>query len=55
MFMLDSLGLTADFTQEDLKQAYKRKAMEYHPDRGGSQRKFEQVTTAYTELRKLTA
>lgn len=53
--LLKVLDLELGFTPKQLKETYKRKAMQHHPDRGGSERKFEQVTTAYTELRKLIA
>lgn len=37
-------------TQEDLRAARKLRALETHPDRGGSVAAFEEVTTAYETL-----
>jgi len=40
------LGLTGTPTEEDIKKAYKRKAIENHPDRGGDPSKMVQVNVA---------
>ena len=37
---LTALGLRLPCTEEDVKQAYRRLAEQYHPDRGGDRRKF---------------
>jgi hypothetical protein len=51
---VDSLrmfGLNANYTIEELKSAYKRMAMETHPDRpGGNTEKFQLVTQCYMSL-----
>lgn len=53
------LGLKPGFTKHDLKKAYKRESMKYHPDRGGTQPdhikklmelKFKEVASAYNYL-----
>lgn len=44
-------GLTPDYTLDELKHTYKRKALEVHPDRpGGDPDKFRLVTKCYLEL-----
>jgi len=44
------LGVTKNFTLEELKDKYKRVAKKVHPDRGGSQQLFNLVTLAYKKL-----
>jgi hypothetical protein len=45
------LGLNPNYTIEELKAAYKRMAMETHPDRpGGNTEKFQLVTQCYMSL-----
>lgn len=46
----DLLGVDRAATQEDIKKAYRRKAMEHHPDRGGDEKAFKQVQEAYDTL-----
>jgi curved DNA-binding protein CbpA len=41
------LGLNRNFTMEQLKKAYKVKALETHPDRGGNDVLFSEVTKSY--------
>jgi hypothetical protein len=40
------LGLQAGATKEELMAAYRRLAMEHHPDRGGNPAKFREATDA---------
>jgi hypothetical protein len=44
------LGLQAPCTAEDIKTAYRRRAFEVHPDRGGSPGDFQAVEAAYRQL-----
>lgn len=48
------LGLSQDATQEEIKTAFRREAMKWHPDRAGhssaSKEKFQQITHAYKIL-----
>jgi hypothetical protein len=44
------LNLPWPFTIEQLKKAYHAKAMETHPDRGGSAAAFNSINKAYEEL-----
>ena len=44
------LGLRAPCTVEDIKAAYRRRALEVHPDRGGTPTEFQAVEAAYRRL-----
>ncbi len=44
------LGVTETATQDDIKKAYKKLAMKYHPDRGGDTKKFQEISQAYDTL-----
>jgi len=46
----DLLGVDRAATQEDIKKAYRRKAMEHHPDRGGDEKSFKELQEAYETL-----
>src|SRR3972149_2308614 len=49
------LGVSRDASEADVKKAYRRLAMEYHPDRNNGDRsaeeKFKEITEAYDVLR----
>ena len=51
----DVLGVSKDATEDDLKKAYRRLAMEHHPDRNNgdkrAEERFKEVTEAYEVLR----
>jgi curved DNA-binding protein CbpA len=46
------LGIPKNFDENTLKKAYLKMAMKTHPDRGGTQEQFQQVSIAYTVLLK---
>ncbi len=46
------LGVSKNFTLDQLKEAYKKLALQVHPDRGGTEYMFKLVTTCYKELVK---
>lgn len=49
--MYDILGITKDATEEEIKQAFRRRAQQTHPDKeGGSEETFKQVKEAYEVL-----
>lgn len=46
-----TLGLSRPVTEEDVRLAYRRRAKECHPDRGGDAAEFDLITIAYKTLR----
>lgn len=46
----DILGVTPGATEEEVKKAYRKKAVETHPDKGGNEEEFKKVTEAYEIL-----
>ena len=44
------LGVNKSSTQEEIKKAYRKMAIEHHPDKGGSEDKFKKITEAYEVL-----
>ena len=46
----DILGVKRDATQDDIKKAFRKLAAKYHPDAGGDEKKFAEVSEAYTTL-----
>jgi molecular chaperone DnaJ len=49
----DTLGIGRDATQDEVKRAFRRLAMEYHPDRNpdpGAEARFKEINEAYEVL-----
>lgn len=44
------LGVVSSSSKEDIKQAFKKKALDTHPDRGGKNEDFVRVNEAYSIL-----
>lgn len=45
-----TLGINRNASQDEIKKAYRKMAMEHHPDRGGDEKKFKQISEAYEIL-----
>ncbi len=50
MSYYDILGINKDASQEEIKKAYRKKAIEHHPDKGGDESKFREAAEAYEIL-----
>ena len=46
------LGINRDATDDDIKKAYRKKALETHPDKGGDPEQFKLVGQAYETVSK---
>ena len=46
------LGISSDSNIDDVKKAYKKKALILHPDKGGTEEKFLSLSTHYQECLK---
>lgn len=46
----DILGIDKKATKEDIKKAFRKLAQKYHPDKGGDEAKFKEITEAYATL-----
>ena len=44
------LGVNENATQDDIKKAYRKLANQHHPDKGGDQAKFKDISVAYDTL-----
>ena len=45
-----TLGLQRNASDAEIKKAYRSMAMKYHPDRGGDEKKFKEISQAYEFL-----
>ena len=46
----NTLGIQSSASPDEVKKAYRAKALEHHPDKGGDEEKFKEVTEAYEIL-----
>lgn len=44
------LGVDKKATQDDVKKAFRKLAQKHHPDKGGDEAKFKEITEAYSTL-----
>jgi len=47
----DVLGVSKDASADEIKKAFRRAAVEHHPDRGGEEAKFKEINEAYEVLK----
>lgn len=45
----DILGVDKDASEDEIKRAYRKQAMEHHPDRGGNIHQFNLINAAYNK------
>lgn len=45
-----TLGVNKDASKEDVKKAFRKLAMQHHPDKGGNAEKFKEANEAYSVL-----
>ncbi len=50
MTLYDKLGLSKEASKEDIKKAFRKLSLEHHPDRGGDEEKFKDISNAYEIL-----
>jgi molecular chaperone DnaJ len=48
------LGVGKDASADEIKKAFRRAAVEHHPDRGGDEKKFKELNEAYEVLKDPT-
>jgi hypothetical protein len=51
----ETLGISARATADDLKRAFRQRALDTHPDRGGDAEAFRQVQSAFKEAQRRIA
>ena len=47
----DILGVSKEASADEIKKAFRKKAIEHHPDRGGDEAKFKELNEAYEVLK----
>ena len=46
----DVLGVPRGASEDEVRRAYKKLALQHHPDRGGDPEKFKELSAAYEHL-----
>lgn len=47
----ETLGVKKDASADEIKKAFRKKAVQMHPDKGGDEKKFKEVNEAYEVLK----
>ena len=47
----ETLGISEDASDNEIKSAYKKLARKYHPDVGGDEKKFKEISAAYDSIK----
>ena len=45
-----TLGVNENATQDEIKKAYRKLAVEHHPDKGGNEDTFKKISEAYDTI-----
>ena len=48
--LYEVLGLSQSATQDEIKRAFRKLAIQHHPDKGGDQELFKEINAAYEIL-----
>ena len=48
--LYETLGISRSASHDEIKKAYRNAAREHHPDKGGDDTKFKEITNAYEIL-----
>ena len=51
----DVLGVNAGSSDQEIKTAYRRLAKQHHPDAGGDQKRFAEISSAYESIKDANA
>jgi DnaJ-class molecular chaperone len=48
--LYEQLGISQNASPDEIKKAYRKAAIQHHPDKGGNEEKFKEITNAYEIL-----